>query len=345
MSGRGKPRVAVFGAGYWAQFQIPAWQALGIEVTAIWNRSRGKAEAAARKFAIPAVYDSPEDVFKAADFDIADIITDASTHEALVELAAGYGKDVISQKPMAESLSACRNMVQTCGSAGVWFAVHENFRYQPQFKQVKQILESGELGRLLRAHLVLKSPDRAIMESQPALKTMDHMVLRDMGPHLFDVARCLFGESSGVYSKGITTYPDINVIDSAIQVMSMESGLVLGCDLVHTSPYRLYIAGSEGTLRLGTDNTIQIETAAGSRRVEPEPRDRLAYIPEYDWALHGGHVFLSIEACLRDLIDAWQSDRPAPTSGADNLITMKLVFAAIDSQDRDCPVQTGHLTD
>ena len=49
MSGRGKPRVAVFGAGYWAQFQIPAWQALGIEVTAIWNRSRGKAEAAARK--------------------------------------------------------------------------------------------------------------------------------------------------------------------------------------------------------------------------------------------------------------------------------------------------------
>ncbi|NCC49031.1 MAG: hypothetical protein EOM13_08260 [Clostridia bacterium] len=80
---------------------------------------RGKAEAAARKFGIPAVYDSPEDVFKAADFDIADIITDASSHEALVELAAGYGKDVISQKPMAESLSACRNMVRTCGSAGV----------------------------------------------------------------------------------------------------------------------------------------------------------------------------------------------------------------------------------
>ncbi|NCC49032.1 MAG: hypothetical protein EOM13_08265 [Clostridia bacterium] len=70
---------------------------------------------------------------------------------------------------------------------------------------MKQILESGELGRLLRAHLVFKSPDRAIMESQPALKTMDHMVLRDMGPHLFDIARCLFGESSSVYSKGITT--------------------------------------------------------------------------------------------------------------------------------------------
>ena len=46
-------RIAVFGTGYWAQFQIAAWQAIGAQVVAVWNRTREKAVATAQRFSIP----------------------------------------------------------------------------------------------------------------------------------------------------------------------------------------------------------------------------------------------------------------------------------------------------
>jgi len=91
-------RIAVFGTGYWAQFQIAAWQAIGAQVVAAWNRTREKAVATAQRFSIPTVFDTPEQAFAAGDFDIADIIADVGAHEPLVLMAAQHKKDVICQK-------------------------------------------------------------------------------------------------------------------------------------------------------------------------------------------------------------------------------------------------------
>lgn len=326
-------KIAVFGTGYWARFQIPAWQACGATVTAVWNRTREKAEMIAEDFHIPDVYESAEDVFRYADFDIADIIADPSVHEELVLMAARYGKDVICQKPMAPTLEACQRMVGACDKAGVWFAVHENFRYQPQFDIVKNILAKNTLGQINRAHLVLRSPDRAIMDSQPALKDMDHMALRDMGPHIFDCARMLFGEVQSVLSKPIKSYPDIDVVDMSLQYLEMESGLVLACDLVHHFPYKLFIEADNGTLELQADNKVIVDTGLKQEVFTPDLSNQMPYIPKEDWDLHGAHVFLSIPRCLNDLLDAWQKRRLAQTSGQDNLKTLAVVFKAIESQE------------
>ncbi len=314
------------------QVSDPAWQACGAKVTAVWNRTRVRTDEVAKDFHIKDVYDEAEDVFRYADFDIADIIADPSVHEELVLIAARYGKDVICQKPMAPTMDACKRMVDACKAAGVWYAVHENFRYQPQFLTVKDILDSNVLGDIKRAHLVLRSPDRAIMDSQPALKTMDHMALRDMGPHIFDCARMLFGEVLSVLSKPIQSYPDINVVDMSLQYLEMESGLVLACDLVHHFPYKLFIEAEYGTLEVQADNKILLDTNTRREEIVLPMVDRLPYIPEEDWHLHGGHVFLSIPRCLEDLLEAWQEKRDAATSGEDNLKTMAVVFKAIESQ-------------
>lgn len=332
MSGR-KLRVAVFGCGYWANFQIPAWQSLGVEVVAAWNRTNARAEAAARRWGIPRVYTTPEEVFEREDFDIADIIADVDAHEPLVRMAARHGRAVICQKPMAGTLDGCRRMVQTCQEAGVWVAIHENFRYQPHLVAVQKALESGVLGRLSRAHLTLKSPDRAIMEKQPALAQMDHMSLRDMGPHIFDVARRWFGEARSVYSLPIQSYSDIPVQDSALTILEMEAGFPVQCDLVHNWQYRLFAEGEKGTMVLDRDLILHIDTNDLRQSIDTKTWHKLDYIPDDDWQIHGGHVFASIPACLTDLIDAFRRGVPAPTSGEDNLKTMLLVFAAMRSWD------------
>lgn len=337
------PRVAVFGTGYWAQFQIAAWQAVGAEITAVWNRTRAKAEAAAERFGIPVVYGTPEEVFMQAAFDIADIIADVDAHEPLVLMAARYGKAVICQKPMAYTADACERMAQACDKAGVWFAVHENFRYQPQFEPVKRALESGGLGKPLHAHVQLRSPDRGIIASQPALARMDHMALRDMGPHIFDVIRYLFGDIQSVCSKPVVSYPDIGAADTALTLLEMESGMPVLCTLAHRFEYKVFAQCENGSLTLGADNVLHAEVHGAVRHESAKTGPVLPYIPNSDWTLHGGHVFTAIPRCLEALIGCWRAGVPAETSGADNLKTMRAVFAAIRSQDENRAVRLEEI--
>ena len=329
-------KVLVLGTGYWANFQIPAWQSHGVEVSGVWNRSVDKAVKAAEKFKIKNVYETLEEAF-ASSFDVADIIAGAEIHEKLVMMAAAAGKPVICQKPMADSLPDCENMVKVCENSGVWYAVHENFRYQPPIMAVKKYLDY--VGKPVYAHIQLKSPDREIIAKQPALLELDNLCLRDMGPHIFDVARFYFGEAESIYTRSATAYPDLNKKDSAVSILNMKSGIPVFCQLSQDFMYKVFVKGENGTLTLGDDHKIILSNADKTEIIETDKWERLEYIPDDDWVIHGGHVFAAIPACLSALKNSFESGVDAETSGRDNLETMKLMFAAIKSAEEGRVVQ------
>src|SRR5262245_40147300 len=104
-------RFAIFGAGFWAQYQLAAWQEVkGADCVAVYNRTRAKAEALARRFGVPAVYDDAEELPAREKLDFIDIITDVQTHSRFVCLAAQHGVAVICQKPMAPTLREAEKM-------------------------------------------------------------------------------------------------------------------------------------------------------------------------------------------------------------------------------------------
>jgi len=336
-------KVAVFGSGYWATFQVRAWQALGVEIVAVWNRTSEKAVIFAKENNIQKVFQTPEEVFEWGEFDIADIIADVGAHERLVAMAARFGKGVICQKPMSDTLESCRRMADLCLEANVWFAIHENFRYQPATLALKKELNSGIIGEPLRAHLSMRSPDLDIMAKQPALTTMPHMVLRDMGPHMFDVARFLFGEMESIFALPVNSYPQYDVPDTALCTLRSRNGMAIHCDLVHSWNDRFFVEGTKGSITLDHEQIMHIETGAKKIEYEANILPQLSYIPEEDLYLHGTHIFASIPNCLQDLREAWMQKRPASTSGVDNLKTMELVFAAIQSFDTQQSIKIGGL--
>lgn len=119
-------RFAIFGTGFWSRFQLAAWRELpGVECVALYNRTRAKAEALARDFGVPAVYDDAEELLRREQLDFIDIITDVDTHSRFVQMAAMHGLPVICQKPMAPALATAEAMVATCRTAGVPFFIHE----------------------------------------------------------------------------------------------------------------------------------------------------------------------------------------------------------------------------
>ena len=107
-----RSRFAIFGAGFWAQYQLAAWQELkGAECVAIYNRTLAKADALAQRFGVSSVYDDPEELLAREKLDFIDVITDVDTHSQFVHLAAQYKLAVICQKPMAATLAQALSLI------------------------------------------------------------------------------------------------------------------------------------------------------------------------------------------------------------------------------------------
>lgn len=322
-------KFAVIGAGFWSKFQIPAWREVpGAQLVALCDSDLAKAQAFAERFNIPRVYRDAEEMFQTEALDFVDIIAGVSAHAPLVSLAAQSKVPVICQKPMAPDYATCERMVQTCRQAGIPFLIHENFRWQPPMRAIKDFLDAGRIGRPLRAHLQFGHGPLKFYANQPYLKTDAHFVLPDMGSHFLDLARFFFGEPHSLYCQYHRSRADF-AGDDVVVVMLRTASTICLCEMGWFTNTKVYIEGTEGALELSNDGVLSLRLGdeVYSRRYTP---DRYTWTdPDY------GFSPPSIVACNAHLLGALKTGQPAETSAEDNLKTMRLVYAAYDSAERN----------
>lgn len=336
-------RLAIFGCGFWARYQIAAWREVPeVQVVALYNRTRGKAEALAAEFGVPAVYDDAEALLHAEQIDAIDIITDIDTHSRFVHLAARERIPVICQKPMAPSLAEAERMVQACAEAGVPLIIHENWRWQRPLRQLKHLLDAGQIGTPFRARLQFSS-SFPVFDNQPFLKQLEQFILTDVGSHVLDAARFLFGDAQRLFCQTRRVNPAIKGEDVAT-VLLQHGDLTCSCELSYASRLEherfpetyVVIEAEHGSLELGPDYWIRCTTAEGTHaRRYPPPRYAWAD-PAYDL------VHASIVPCNANILQALHGGPRAETNGDDNLKTMQLVFGAYESARTGQPVLFGH---
>jgi predicted dehydrogenase len=337
-------RFAALGTGFWAPFQLSAWREVGgAECVALYNRTRSKAETLAREMGIPAVYDDAEELIREEELDFVDVITAPGTHERFVTLAAGRVPAVICQKPLAESLESARRMIEACRSAGTALYVHENFRWQAPLRALKAVLEAGTVGTVFRARIEMVS-GFDVFANQPFLRTLERFVLADVGSHVLDVTRFLFGEVESLVCHTGRVHPDIAGEDLATVLLRTRSGasVVVALGYAGTPLERerfpetfVFAEGDVGSVELGPDCWLRTTTKEGTlcRRVPP---------PRYSWA-HPRYevVHASGVPCNANLLAALRGEGEAETTADDNYETLRLVFAAYDSAESG---EVIHLT-
>jgi D-apiose dehydrogenase len=327
-------RFAIFGTGFWARFQLAAWRELeGLECVALYNRTRAKAEALAREFGVARVYDDPAALLDQEQLDFVDIITDVDTHSRFVQLAAQRGLPVICQKPMAPSLAEAERMVAACQAAGTPFFIHENWRWQTPIRRLKHILDQGQIGRPFRARIDMIS-GFPVFVNQPFLKDLEQFIITDLGSHILDVARLLFGEARSLYCQTQRVHPDIQGEDVATILLRMGDSTDVLCQIAYAGNYLererfpetlIFVEGERGSIELAPDHWIRVTTAGGTQ-AQRYPPPRYAWAdPTYDL------VHASIVPCNANLLGALRGAAPAETTGADNLNTVRLVFGAYES--------------
>ncbi|MFC1465668.1 MAG: Gfo/Idh/MocA family protein [Candidatus Brachytrichaceae bacterium NZ_4S206] len=336
-------KFAVFGAGFWAQFQLAGWYEVGgVECVAIYNRTQAKAEKLAQRFGVPRVYDDAEALLDAESLDFVDIITDVDTHAKFTLMAAQHRIPVICQKPMAPSLAIAEEMVRACREAGVPFFIHENWRWQTPIRALKAALDEGRIGRPFRARIDMIS-GFPVFKNQPFLAELEQFIITDLGSHTLDVARFLFGEARSMYCQTRRIHPNIKGEDVATMVMAMgEANTIVAVNMAYAENYLehdrfpetyFFIEGERGSIELGPDFWLRVTTADGThaRRIPP---------PRYAWADPAYDVVhSSIVPCNADLLRALRGEGAAETTGEDNLKTVRLVFAAYDAAAGNCVIQ------
>jgi predicted dehydrogenase len=326
-------RFAVFGCGFWSQFQIAGWRELkGLELVALYNRTRAKAEAVAERFGVPAVYDDPETLLERERLDFVDIITDVDTHPRFVDLAARKRVDVICQKPMAVDLKTAERMVRVCREAKVRLLINENWRWQHPLRAVKAALARGGVGKPFRARITFAN-SFPVFDNQPFLRGLEQFILTDIGSHVLDTARFLFGEARTLYAQTRRVNPSIRGEDVATVMMEMGPGVTVTCEMSYASRVEhdrfpetyVFVECEQGSVELGPDFWLRVTTREGTRTRRCPP-------PHYTWADPAYDVVhASIVACQRDLLGALRTGKRAETEGASNLKTMRLVFGAYAS--------------
>lgn len=328
-----KLRFALFGTGFWAYYQLAGWVETGeVECVALYNRTRSKAEPLGEKFGITAVYDDPAELLAHETVDFVDICTNVETHHLLTKLAAERGLPVICQKPMATSLDEATALVSVCKAACVPLYINENWRWQHAIRALKVALDTGRIGRVFRATVDYRN-SFPVFDNQPFLKELDQFILTDIGSHVLDTARFLFGDARSLYCQTQRVHGDIRGEDVATVMLGMESGATVVCEMSYATRREydrfpetyVQVEGERGFLELAPDYWIRETTADGTLATRHPP-------PHYPWAdPMYDIVHSSIVGCQRNIARALKGLEVGETSGDDNLKTVQLVFKAYES--------------
>ena len=318
-------RVVLIGAGFFAQFQAEAWQRMAdIDLVAVADPAPGKAQEFAATHGIARAYESVAAMLDAERPDIADIATRPDTHLALTQLVASRGVHVICQKPMAPTLADCVAMCSACESAGVRLLVHENWRWQPWYREAKRCLDRGDIGEPFQLSFFWRSGDGrgpTPYASQPYFREMPRLLIYESLVHLLDTFRFLGGECAVRHCSTARINPLIAGEDQAIIQLAFANeatGLIDGNRITGPVPApvamgTLLIEGTSGVLRVAPNGAIFL---TGPGAIEGQ----LPFSPT-ETGYKGDSVF----ATQQHLIDCLRSGQPAESEGREYLKTVALV--------------------
>ena len=189
--------VGLVGYGYAARtFHAPLIAAAsGLELAAVCSRDAAKVHADLPGLAIDA---TPEALFARADIELVVIPTPNDTHHPLARAALLAGKHVVVDKPFTLDVAQAEELVALARERQRVLSVFHNRRWDGDFMTLQQLLQSGELGRVVyfESHFDRFRP--LVRQRWREQAGPGGGIWFDLGPHLLDQALQLFGSPDAI---------------------------------------------------------------------------------------------------------------------------------------------------
>ena len=275
--------------------------------------------------------------------DLLDIITPPPTHLDFIAQAVAHGVErIVCQKPFCRDLDEARKAVALCRENDVDLVVHENFRFQPWYREIKSQIEAGAVGDLQQITFRLRTGDgqgpRAYLDRQPYFQSMPRLLIHETAVHWIDTFVFLIGRPDWIWADLRRMNPVIAGEDAAYFVMGYRDGRRALFDgnrlLDHAAENHrktlgeCLVEGAGGTLSLTGDGAVHL------RRFGAVDADTV--MAARDWPGFAGDCVYALQ---KHVIDAMRGDGIVENTGAEYLRILQYVEAAYISGEKGIKVE------
>jgi predicted dehydrogenase len=247
-----RPRpIVIIGAGDIVRdAHLPAYRKAGLPVAGVFDLRREVAEARAKEFNLPRVFDLIAEAVAVPDaiFDLA--IPPQSQEVALESLPDGAA--VLTQKPMGNSLEMAKRIVAICERKKLRAAVNFQFRFCPSMLAIQDLVKRGELGEVVEIEVRLNVATP--WETFPFLLSESRVEIQIHTAHYLDTIRMLLGDPSRVFARTVK-HPHFPKLASTRSSIILDYGDMIRCCLSinHCHPFgarheaaTIRVEGTEG---------------------------------------------------------------------------------------------------
>ncbi len=275
-------RVAVIGVGMIGQDHIRRLSSVlsGAQVIGVCDVDAERATEVAAGVGATS-YPTGEEAIASTDVDAVLVASWGGSHEQYVTAAVAAGKPVFCEKPLAETQEACvRIMDAEVAHGSRLVQVGYMRRYDPAYRAMKEVVDSGQIGAPLIMHCSHRNP------SVPGYYKKESAIV-DTAVHEIDLVRWLFSEEI-VAVRVLTPRKSKNggdLQDPMIIIFEMASGAIVDVEVSVNIRYgydiRGEIVGEEGTVSLADSGPVTVRRGGFySGMVPADWRER--FIRAYD---------------------------------------------------------------
>jgi predicted dehydrogenase len=324
---------------YWARLALP--RVPDVELVGCVDVDPRALALAREQLGIPAdrCFTSLDTALAAAEPDLVLVATSLGGHVAAATTALEAGRHVLVEKPFAPTLREARALVELAERRGSLLMVSQNYRFFPAVRAVAALVRSGELGELHEVEVDFRHHSTATA-SRTGHRLLAHPLLMDMSIHHFDLLRLVIGRDATSIDCHAWNRPwsGFDGPPSAIALIRFGdlpvsyrgSWLTRGRSTAWAGQWRMTFERGEvwWTSRdlagSPADDRVVVRRATGPASLE-EPR--LPELPVVDQA-----------GSLSELVAAIRAGRQPESSGRENLGSLALALAAVESSELGGPV-------
>lgn len=232
------------------------------------------------------VYQDYKEMLKDKSLELIINASQSPDHGRINIEAMESGHNVLSEKPLARSVASVDKQIEVSKKTGMMLAVFQQSRFSPTYRKLREIIESGVLGRTVMIKVAFNGYARRW--DWQTLQDMDAGNLLNTGPHPLDQALQLFGD---VDPEKITCIMDrANTFGDAedhVKLIMQAAGKptidleISSCSMYN--PYVYQVCGTRGGLT-GTHEKLEwkyfLPEEAPLQKLIREPMPNRAYCSE-----------------------------------------------------------------
>lgn len=253
-----KIRCGVIGLGWFGEHHVDALQELPMaEVTAVCTRRPERVKEVAEKYQVPKSYTNYHDLLADPEIDMVTVVTHVSDHVQPTVDALRAGKHVFLEKPMADSVEACDQIIAEVEKSDKCFMVGHICRFDTAYALAKEEIEAGQVGQILTMH-ARRNLAKWITESHL------HKISALFGDGVHDLDLMFWysgAKPKTVYAQSLNTRPNLPNDDLGWAMFRLDTGAIAVIENVWCLPENVPFAIHAQMEIVGTDGAIYIDNS------------------------------------------------------------------------------------